>query len=194
MQQGRDKDGRWWSELDRIQDPETGLALLAKYSGAGEETPEQLLNRFFWQEQFRHWQGWRDGDVTAVMAALRLCSLHKWPAPTWLEHALSELCMRCISEADKRAHTEMNTHYRRWKAVKLVRGQHANDPGNFSRKVHGDAVWEEAAKLVAGTHAEAKADTVRKSYALIRRAGGAGTTLPSYRRAVEERDRRRKKK
>jgi len=34
---------------------------------------------------------------------------------------------------------------------------------------------------------------VKKSYALIRRAGGAQVTLPSYKRAIRKRDRQRKK-
>jgi hypothetical protein len=63
--------------------------------------------------------------------------------------------------------------------------------------VRGDAVWAEAAKLVAGTGAEASAETVRKSHALVRRAGGAEVTLANYRREVEremeKRERRRKK-
>ena len=70
-----------------------------------------------------------------------------------------------------------------------MRGRHPGDPRNYKRKVRGDAVWAEAAKLVAGTDAEASAETVRKSHALIRRAGGAQVTLPSYRREVEKRDR-----
>jgi hypothetical protein len=44
---------------------------------------------------------------------------------------------------------------------------------------------------VANTDAEASAETVRKSHALVRRAGGALVTLPNYRREVE---RRRKEK
>jgi hypothetical protein len=81
--------------------------------------------------------------------------------------------------------------------VELVRGQLPNDPRNYKREVRGDNVWAEAAKLVAGTNAEALADTVRKSHQLIERAGikHADTmtiTLQSYRREVGERDRHRK--
>jgi hypothetical protein len=47
---------------------------------------------------------------------------------------------------------------------------------------------------VAGTGAEASAETVRKSHALVRRAGGAQVTLSSYRREVEARERRRKER
>ena len=65
---------------------------------------------------------------------------------------------------------------------------------NYKKKVRGDAIWREAAKILAGTDVEASAETVRKSYTLIKRAGGAQVTLPSYRREVEERDRRRKNK
>ena len=55
-------------ELDLIQDPETGLALLAKC--AGEKTPEQERERLFWQLQFMQWRDWRAGDVTAVARAV----------------------------------------------------------------------------------------------------------------------------
>ena len=73
-----------------------------------------------------------------------------------------------------------------------MRGRRPGDPRNYKKKVHGDAVWEEAAKLVADTDAEASAETVRKSHALIRRAGGALVTLPNYRREVEAAAQRKK--
>ena len=76
----------------------------------------------------------------------------------------------------------------------MVRGRHPNDPRNFKKGVRGDAVWEEAAKLLADTDPEVDAFTVRKSYTLIERAGGAAVTLPSYRREVKKRDRGRKKR
>ena len=75
-----------------------------------------------------------------------------------------------------------------------MRGRHPRDPRNYKKKVHGDAVWAEAAKLVADTDVKASAETVRKSHTLIKRAGGAQVTLPNYRREVEERERRRKEK
>jgi hypothetical protein len=180
------------SELDLIQDPETGLALLAKRPG--EETPEQERERQFWQLQFTAMRDWRAGDVLAVARALVDCSLFNRPPPFWLLKANSELCVQCMSDGEKRARGDMIKHFLRWKAVKLVRGQHPNDPRNFKRMVHGDAVWPEAAKLVADTDAEVSAETVRKSYTLIKRAGGGSVTLPNYRREVEARDRRRKKK
>ena len=69
----------------------------------------------------------------------------------------------------------MREHFLRWKAVELVCGRRPGDPRNHKKKMRGDAVWEEAAKLVAGTDAEASAETVRKSHALDqarrRRAG-----------------------
>ena len=59
------------SELELIQDPEIGLALLAKC--AGEETPVQTRNREFWQYQFMYWQAWRAGDVEAIAHAVTCC-------------------------------------------------------------------------------------------------------------------------
>ena len=89
-----------------------------------------------------------------------------------------------MPDDEKRGRGDLTKHFLRWKAVELVRGRRPEDPRNYKKKVHGDAVWVEAAKLVAGTDAEASAETVRKSYALIRRAGGALVTLPNYRREV----------
>ena len=178
--------------LDHIEDPETGLALLAKCPAA--ETPEQALERLFWQDQFMHWQRWRAGDVPAAWYAVASCALGKKPPPAWLCRAIHLLCM---PDAEKRACDDLTNHVRRWEAVELVRGQLPNDPRNYKREVRGDNVWAEAAKLVAGTNAEALADTVRKSHQLIEHAGikHADTmtiTLQSYRREVGERNRHRK--
>jgi hypothetical protein len=183
------------ADLYMIQDPETGLALLSKCAAA--ETPEQAQKRQFWQLQFTDWRDWLAGDVLAVPRGMTDCSLFKRPPPFWLLKAGLLLAMQRMTDDEKRARCTMNKHWLRWKAVKLVRGRHPNDPRNFKKKVHGDAVYEEAAKLVADTDPGVSPETVRKSYALIRRAGGTQTTLPSYKREVEMRDRpraRRRKK
>ena len=176
-------------ELDLIQDPETGLALLAKHPG--EETPVQTRSREFWQYQFVYWQAWRAGDVEAIAHAVTCCRSYNRTPPLWLCRAGYELHAQCRTDNEKREHGDLRKHFLRWKAVELVRGRRPGDPRNRKTKVHGDAVWVEAAKLVANTDAEASAETVRKSYALVRRAGGALVTLPNYRREVE---RRRKEK
>jgi hypothetical protein len=188
---GRSNMNTTWTELgwslDLIQDPETGLALLAKRPEG--ETPEQEQERQFWQLQFHAMRDWRAGDVQAVGRALIGCSL-----PFWLLKASLSLCEQCMSDDEKRARGDINKHYLRWRAVQLVRGRHPNDPRNFKRKVRGDRVWAEAAKLVADMGVKVSAETVKKSYALIKRAGGAQVTLPSYRRELEKRDWRRKEK
>ena len=183
---GRDMNTAW-ANLDptfQIRDPEAGLAWLVKCSD--EEMPEQ--ERQFWQLQFACWQDWRDGDVQALGRALRDCWLFGVPTPYWLLEAHSSLYVQFMSEDDKRDWNNMIRHLRRWKAVKLVRGRHPNDPLNFKKKVRGDRVGTEAAKLVADMDpkVKAKADTVLKSYALIERAGGAQVTLSSYRREASE--------
>jgi hypothetical protein len=180
------------SELDLIQDPETGLALLAKRPD--EETPEQRLERYFWQAQFTLWRNWRAGDVQAISDAVICCALSKRSPPPWLCIASLELWERNISAGEKRECGDLIKHFLRWEAVELVRGRRPWSRRNYKRKIHGDAVWEEATKLVAGTIAEANAGTVKKSHALIKRAGGALVTLQSYKREVEERYRRRKEK
>jgi hypothetical protein len=177
-------------ELNLIQDPETGLALLAKYSWPPEREPQ----RRFWQAQFTHWQEWRAGDAQAVGHAVTSCAFHKRRPPLWLCYASIELGERCRSDAEKREHRDLTEHVLRWKAVELVRGRRPWDPRNYERKVPSDAVFEEAAKLVAGTAAEAGADMVKKSHALVRRAGGPLVTLANYRREVEVRERQRREK
>ena len=183
------------NELNLIQDPETGLALLAKC--AGEETPAQTRNREFWQYQFLCWRAWRAGDVEAIAYAVTCCMSYYRPPPLWLCRAGYELHEQCRAGDEKRQLGALREHIARWKAVELVRGRRPGDPRNHKRRLRGDAVWAEAAKLVAGTAAEASAETVCKSHALIRRAGGAQVTLASYRREVgremERRKRRRKK-
>src|SRR5215475_7986982 len=158
-------------ELNLIEDPETGLALLAKCPAA--ETSEEKRERQFWQLQFVAWRDWRAGDTLAVSRAVIDCALFIRSPPFWLQKASVSLGMQCMSDGEKRSRRDMNEHFLRWKAVKLVRGQHPKDPRNFKRKVHPDDVWEEAAKLVAGTDPEVRPGTVRTSYALIRRAGGS---------------------
>jgi hypothetical protein len=180
-----------YNELNLIQDPETGLALLAKCPAA--ETPEQERERQFWQHQFTDWRDWLAGDVLAVGRGVQDCVLFNGLPPFWLEKASILLGVQCMSDDEKRARSDINMHWRRWKAVKLVRGQHPKDPDNFKSKVKGDDVWEEAAKLVKGTAAEGDAETVRKSYQLIQRSGGVRVTLPSYKRDMREHGRRRKR-
>jgi hypothetical protein len=178
-----------FNELDLIQDPETGLALLARCWG--EATPVQEFHLLFWRAQFTHLREWLAGDVMAVAHAVTCCAFYKKRPPLWLCRASRELGARCRPGAEKREHRELANHYRRWEAVELVRGKRPWDPRNYERKVRPDDVWAEAAKLVAGTDAEASEETVDKSHALVRRAGGALVTLPNYRREVEVRERRR---
>jgi hypothetical protein len=178
-------------DLNLIGDPETGLAMLAKCSAA--KTPEQERERQFWQLQFTDWRDWLAGDVLAVARGVTDCLLFNRSPPFWLLEASFRLGMQSMSDAEKRARGDIQKHWHRWKAVKLVLGRHPNDPRNFKRKVRGEAVWEEAAKLRADTEPGVQPETVKKSYALIRRAGGTQVTLPSYKRAVKKRDRRRKK-
>jgi hypothetical protein len=186
---GRNMDLPSSSELDLIQDPEIGLALLAKCSVA----PAQELQRQFWQAQFTHWREWRAVDMLAISRALTHCSILRRPPPRWLCDAIDELCERNMSAAEKRLRRDGIKHFERWMAVELVRGQRPWDPRNYKREVSGDAIWAEAAKLVAGTDAEADVEAIRKSHTLIRHAGGILTTLQDYKRELE-RSRQRKKR
>src|SRR5262249_1514389 len=142
-------------EFNAIQDPETGLALLAK------RPPEQEWDRLFWQDQFTLWRNWRAGDAQAVSHAVTCWRFYKRPPPLWLCYASIELYERwCIPDDEKRERGDLTRHFLRWEAVELVRGHRPWDPRNYKREVRGDAVWDEAAKLVADTDAEARAETV----------------------------------
>src|SRR5262245_3814119 len=188
-------------KLDRIlnqaEDPETGLALLSKRPHPNQQTPEQNLECYFWQDQFTHWRDFRAGEVLAVWRAAASCALSKRPPPAWLCRAIEELCRQCMSDDEKHAYSELAKHRLRWEAVECVRGRYTGHPRNYQRKVQGDAVWAEAAKLVADadTNVDARADveTVRKSHALIWRAGGHNVTLQSSRREAGKRYQHRKK-
>jgi hypothetical protein len=177
--------------LDEVQDPDHGLAWLSKLL-SGEKTPEQEHDCVFWQAQFTYWRNWRAGDVSAVSFAQASCAIAKRPPPTWLCKAIDGICEWCMSRDDNRAYRRMMEDFKRWEAGELVRGRRPWDPRNYERKVRSDVEWVEAAKLVAGTDAEAGEQAVRKSHALIKRAGGDDVTLASYRREIKDRNRRRR--
>lgn len=82
----------------------------------------------------------------------------------------------------------MMEHFRRWEVAELERRQWG-DPRN--NKTDWKAV---VATRLTGTNAECGEETVKKSHQLIKRAGGRQVTLASYKLAVKERDRRRKKR
>ena len=102
-------------ELDLIQDPETGLALLAKRPG--EETPVQERQPQFWQSQFAYWQAWRAGDVEAFARAVTCCTSYNRPPPLWLCRAGYELYEQCRPDDEKREHGDLRKHFLRWEAV-----------------------------------------------------------------------------
>jgi hypothetical protein len=186
-----------WTKIDQIlneiQDPETGLELLAKRPEGA--TPEQAHNLLFWQIQFTQWRDRRAGDVLAVGRAAASCALSKKPVPCWLSRAINELCMQHMSPHEKRVYISMRKHSIRWDLAELEqRRRRRGDLHNRKKKTRGDAGWEAAVvEELAGTNAKCGEEPVKKSHQLIKRAGGAQITLTSYKRAVKERDQRRKK-
>jgi hypothetical protein len=171
--------------LDHIEDPETGLAILAKRPA--KLTPEQALSCRFWQNQFTLWRDYRAGDVMAVWYAAASCALSKRSPPAWLGKAISELCWQSIPAAERRERVDLARHKFHWEAVQLVLGRRKGHPLNYERKVLPDDVFAEAAKLLADTKAKAGAEMVKKSYQLIKRAGGMNVTFRSYKRAKARR-------
>ena len=191
---GRDVKATWTKLdqiLDEIQDPEVGLALLAKRPEGA--TPEQAHDLLFWQIQFTQWRDWRAGNVQAVTVAVLSCALNKKPLPLWLNRAINELCEQRMSRRDKDAPRNMRVHFIRWEKAELEYRQRQGDPRNRKKKI-GDADWAAAAARLAGTDAACSAETVKKSHQLIKRAGGARATLASYRREVKKRDQRRERR
>jgi len=194
---GRDVNATW-TKLDQIlneiQDPETGLALLAKRPEGA--TPEQAHHLLFWQIQFMQWRDWLSGDVLAVGRATASCALSRKPVPFWLSRAINELCMQHMSPHEKAVYINMRKHSIRWEVAELEqRRRRRGDLRNRKKKTRGDTGWEAATvEKLAGTNAECGEETVKKSHQLIQRAGGAQVTLASYKRAVKARDQRRKKR
>jgi hypothetical protein len=179
---------------DWITDPKVGLQLLAKLPT--KLPPSQARMRKFWWFQFTQMQGWLGGDVLAIARAQHCCMQQNQRPPRWLDKAVFDFCVRKMSAEDKRAYEALTIHVTRWRAVQSVRGQLPQGANKYKKgEIRDKAVWKEAAKLLKGTgKAEAEPDTIKKSFALIKHAGGVWVTLQSYQGEVERRDRHRRQK
>jgi hypothetical protein len=93
--------------------------------------------------------------------------------------AFSALIERATPASERRRQRDFKTHMNRWRAVVELYEQDATL----------EKCWSAASARLANTEAAGAEDTIRDSYRLIERAGGARATLDSYRAAVRRRDR-----
>jgi hypothetical protein len=161
--------------LDDIRDPEAGLALLAKCPD--KETPEQSRLRKFWTHVFTEWRDGLAGDRLAFLRALAACSLLGKPPPRGLVDALIAREIEQMSKEERQDHEALARHKARWQAMEaeLVKGR--------SLERASAAVSES----FASSDARGEPRSMRESYKIITKAGGARATLVSYRR-VRPRD------
>jgi hypothetical protein len=165
--------------LNEIEDPETGLALLAE--APAPQTPEQERTRLFWTEQFKQWRQWRAGDKLAFCRALVACQKCHKPPPRWLCDA-SLIAVQGMTRAELREQAALSDHIRRWQAVQAARGLRPWDGRNNPKPGTWEDAWAEAADRLGESDR-----TVRESYTLVQAAGGADITLETYRREVRRR-------
>src|SRR5262245_28165274 len=204
--------------LDDIQDPEAGLALLAK-DDPPNETPESRKLRKFWQFQFECWRDWLAGDSLAIPRAIYCCRNENQRPPRWLMNASVEFAEQGLSDTERERQNDFARHYRRWEAVEaskrreLRAREKPSVPKFWSApavvevldEVERDAIrapctkrmssmdhFERAKEILSRDDVEASVDTIIGSYKLIRHAGGASATFESYRRTAHKSNRRRR--
>jgi hypothetical protein len=164
--------------LNRIRDPEEGLALLAKRpADPAEETPESKHLRKFWTHVFTEWRDGLAGDTLAFMRALLACSHCHKPPPRGLIDAMIAQASKLMSPAEQRDHAALARHMVRWKAVQAALAEGRSYAG----------AREAASASLACSDAAGEPRTVRESYEIINDAGGARVSLKSYRRARQHR-------
>jgi hypothetical protein len=149
---------------------------------AGEQEREHqrdFARRLDWLE--RHW---RAGDSPAVAEAARLCRLFRQPPPPWLVDAIAGLVDQHMPDAERRDRAALAIHMARWEAVRELRERRHQQLEQFNddRGRLWEKIWRHVADVL-GCGEEA----VRRSYRLIKAAGGENATLESYRCALRQR-------
>jgi hypothetical protein len=116
---------------------------------------------------------WRErGDPLVVSEATSWTHMHRQPIPAWLEQATVELAMALRSDDQAKRHAELGLHLVRYITVRDLK---VGTPGSNGRyippAVHltWDEAREQAAELLAGTPAGGSADTMKSSYAIVKR-------------------------
>jgi hypothetical protein len=187
--------------LDRIEDPEQGVALLSK--DPPDETPEQRKLRKFWLFQFECWRDWLAGDSLAIPRAIHCCYVARQLPPRWLVNASVEFAERGLSGAEKERQNDFARHYARWEAVEASKRRERYEREELRTKspkvrrrlpprMSSDDHFHRAADVLDKSEAVASVDTIIGSYKLIQYAGGANATFESYRRAAKKFNRHRR--
>jgi hypothetical protein len=145
----------------------------------GEQEREHIARRL---DLLEH--DWRRGDLLAAAEAARLCRLYRQPPPPWLVNAIATLVDQHMTDAEKRDRRAFDDHRDRWEAVRELRERRHQrlEQFNDGRGMRWEKIWRHVADVL-GCGEEA----VRRSYRLIKAAGGEHATLESYRIAVRQR-------
>ena len=163
-------------KLDHIRDPEAGLALLS--NNPDEETPEQRQLRRFWTFVFEEWRDGLAGDTLAFHRALRACSYQGKPPPRGLLDDMIAREVERMSKEERRDQAALARHKKRWEAMRAALAEDLS---------YEDARAAASVNLARG-NAWGEPRTVRESYEIINKAGGARASLTDYRRARQRRN------
>lgn len=124
---------------------------------------------------------WRErGDPLVVSDATSWTHVHRQPIPAWLEQATVELAMARRSDDQAKRHVEAGIHLVRYRTVRDLKVGTPGQNGRYIPPAVGmtwPEAYEQAAEMLAGTPAEASAETMKADYAKVRRdlkAGHAG--------------------
>lgn len=121
---------------------------------------------------------WREGEPLAVAEAATWTHQYQQPIPAWLEQAIVELAMARRSDAQAKRHAESGLHLVRYMTVRDLKvgtpvGASApGQPGRYTPpavRMSWDEAREQAAELLAGTPAAGGADTMKRSYDIVKR-------------------------
>jgi hypothetical protein len=134
------------------------------------------------------------GDGPAIDEAVRLCRAYKQPPADWLADAVAKFIDRHMPDQERRLRHAFATHRERWEAVvELQERRHELMARNLeTRKLCPDLTLDietlddccaAVSEVLGNTDAWGSAETIRKSYQLIRAAGGERATLESFKAA-----------
>src|SRR5262245_16435557 len=180
MQHACDKPIKRPIELDRIRNPEEGLALLANVPDF--ETIESAERRRLWRFLFAEWRDALAGDTLAFARALLVCSHSHLDPPPALLNALFEHLISTMTDEERQDQAALLRHRKRWAAMQESRARGFSWPKGR----------EAASERLASTDAAGQPSAVKASYELVEEAGGRRMTLISYRRVTRQRTKKRR--
>jgi hypothetical protein len=111
---------------------------------------------------------WREGESLAVAEAIALARIYRQPISSWLADAVTQLAVRRRTKAQAKRQREAQKSFARYT---LVRDLMLGIPGLYPKAA--DITWPEAyveaSRLLKGTLAGGDEDTMKRSYADVRR-------------------------